>query len=111
MLKTLQTGRMAELKEFDGALKVTIATNQGYKDKDTGDWVDKTEFLTHTTFREGQIDYIKKHAPVGSIVAVESSPYANRFETNDGETVYSTQFRIEQFDVIQKARKNKKEGA
>ena len=49
---------------------MSIATDEGYIDRNSGDRVDKTEWHRCVTFQNGLIDMLEKHAKKGRLVYV-----------------------------------------
>ena len=71
---------------------LSIATDESYIDKQTGNRVDKTEWHRVVTFQDGLIDMFEKHATKGRLVYV-SGKLQTRKWSKDGETSdrYSTE--------------------
>ena len=49
---------------------MSLATDEGYRDKNTGQWVDRAEWHRIVTFQEGLIDVLQKHAVKGRLTSV-----------------------------------------
>ena len=47
-----------------------VATSESWKDRETGEWVERTEWHTVVTFQDGLISILEKHALKGRLVAV-----------------------------------------
>ena len=63
---------------------MSIATDEGYIDRNTGQRVDRTEWHRVVTFQPGLIDMLEKHATVGRLVYV-SGTLQTRSWRKDGE--------------------------
>jgi len=79
---------------------VTIACNDSYKNKDTGETVDKTEFVRTVFFGKlaeiaGQ--YLKK----GSKVYVEGRLQTRKWQGQDGKDRYTTEVVVDQRGTMQ----------
>ena len=58
---------------------LSIATDEGYVDKQSGDRVEKTEWHRVVTFQPGLVDMFEKHAKKGRLVYV-----AGKLQTDAG---------------------------
>ena len=74
---------------------MSIATDEGYLNRDTGERVDKTEWHRVVTFQPGLIDMLEKHATVGRLVYVSGTLQTRRWR-KDGEESdrFSTEIRL-----------------
>ena len=63
---------------------LSIATDESYINKQTGDKVDKTEWHRVVTFQDGLIDMFEKHAMKGRLVYVDGKLQTRRWK-KDGE--------------------------
>ena len=63
---------------------LSIATDESYIDKQTGERVDKTEWHKAVTFQPGLIDMLVKHAKKGRLVYVAGKLQTRRWR-KDGE--------------------------
>lgn len=63
---------------------LSIATDEGYIDRNTGDKVDKTEWHRAVTFQDGLIGMLEKHARKGRLIHVEGKMQTRRWR-KDGE--------------------------
>lgn len=69
---------------------LSIATNEGWKDKNTGDWQEKTEWHRVVFFgRPAEIagEYLRK----GSKAYVEGSLRTRKWQDQDGQNRYTTE--------------------
>ena len=63
---------------------LSIATDESYIDKQTGDRVDRTEWHRVVTFQNGLVDMFEKHAKKGRLVYVAGKLQTRRWK-KDGE--------------------------
>ncbi len=91
-------GRDAETKFTPGGAAVTrfsVATNRRWKDKDSGEWKEETDWSNVVLWRsENLANYLTK----GKQVYVEGRLQTRSYEDKDGKKVYATEVVAE--DVI-----------
>lgn len=78
---------------------VTIACNDSYKDKNTGETVDKTEFVRLVFFsRLGEIvgEYCKK----GSKIYIEGRLQTRKWQDKNGQDRYTTEIVADQMQML-----------
>ena len=63
---------------------LSIATDEGYVDKQSGERVDKTEWHRVVTFQPGLVDMFEKHAKKGRLIYVAGKLQTRRWK-KDGE--------------------------
>ncbi len=84
-------GRDAETKFTPGGAAVTrfsVATNRRWKDKDSGEWKEETDWSNVVLWRsENLANYLTK----GKQVYVEGRLQTRSYEDKDGKKVYSTE--------------------
>lgn len=61
-----------------------LAVDMGYKSKDTGEWVNRTEFFNIRAYA-GTADYLHKHIKKGEKILVTGSLRTEEWETQDGK--------------------------
>ena len=61
-----------------------IATDESYRNRQTGEIVDKTEWHRAVTFQDGLIDMLERHAKKGRLVHLEGKLQTRRWK-KDGE--------------------------
>ena len=74
---------------------MSIATDEGYIDRNTGERVDRTEWHRVVTFQPGLVDMLEKHATKGRLVYVSGVLQTRRWR-KDGEESdrFSTEIRL-----------------
>src|SRR5258708_37686440 len=84
-------GRDAETKFTPGGAAVTrfsVATNRRWKDKDSGEWKDETDWSNVVLWRsENLANYLTK----GKQIYVEGRLQTRSYEDKDGKKVYATE--------------------
>ena len=74
---------------------ISIATDEGYVDKQTGDRVDKTEWHRVVTFQPGLVDMFEKHAKKGRLVYVAGKLQTRRWKKDEEDSDrFSTEILI-----------------
>ena len=74
---------------------LSVATDESFINKQTGEKVDRTEWHRIVTFQEGLIDMLQKHASKGRLVYVDGKLQTRRWK-KDGENSdrYSTEIML-----------------
>ena len=74
---------------------MSVATDEGYLDKNSGERVDRTEWHRVVTFQPGLIDMLERHARKGRLVYVSGTLQTRRWR-KDGEDSdrFSTEIRL-----------------
>ena len=66
--------------------KFSLATDEGYKDRDTGEWVNKVAWHNCITFQKGLVDRcFRKHSDKGRLILVEGELKHDKVEGKDGK--------------------------
>lgn len=90
-------GRDPEVRFTAGGTAVaslTIATDEGYKDKNNGEWVDKVEW--HQCVAWGKLaEYIGDKLPKGRLVSIEGKLQTRKWQDKDGNDRYTTEIVID----------------
>ena len=63
---------------------MSVATDEGYLDRQSGERIDKTEWHRCVTFQDGLIDMLDKHAKKGRLVYVAGKMQTRKWR-KDGE--------------------------
>ena len=93
-------GRDAEIKEFANGGKVanfSVATKESWKDKNTGEWVDKTQW--HNVVAKGSylVGVCERKVKKGSRVWVMGNIETRDYKSQQGDTVYRTEIITKEF--------------
>lgn len=89
----------------DAVTTVSVATNRRWKDKETGEKKDHTEWHRCVAFgkrAETMAEFLRK----GSKVFIEGQLQTRKWDDKDGVTRYSTEIRIDNFEFL-----DRKEGS
>ena len=87
-------GNEPEIRSFQNGSRVanlTIATNESWKDKETGEKKEKTEWHRVVIFNSALVDLSEKYLHKGSKIYVEGKLETRSYETSAGEKRYATE--------------------
>jgi single-strand DNA-binding protein len=90
-------GADPEIKSFDNGGKVAnirIATSESWKDKNTGERKERTEWHQVVINGEGLIGVVERYLKKGSKVYIEGSLRTRKWQDADGNDRYSTEVVI-----------------
>ena len=65
---------------------LSVATDEGYVDKQSGERVEKTEWHRVVTFQPGLVDMFEKHAKKGRLVYVAGKLQTRRWKKDDEDS-------------------------
>ncbi len=95
-------GKDPDIFTFDsGTKKVSfpLATTESYRDKNTNEWVEQTEWHNVAGYR-----YIaEKHFAKGDLVYVEGKIKSRKYQDKDGNDRYYTEIVADKINIIIKA--------
>lgn len=94
-------GRDPEVRSFQSGGKVcnlNIATSESWKDKNTGERREKTEWHSVAIFSEGIIRVAEQYLRKGSTVYVEGQLQTRKWQDQNGADRYSTEIVIQGFN-------------
>ena len=89
-------GRDVEIHDLTNGGKVanlSVATDEGYFSKQSGEWVDRVEWHRVVTFQEGLIERLEQQGTKGRLVLVEGKLQTRRYR-KDGEATDRTSTEI-----------------
>jgi single-strand DNA-binding protein len=90
-----------QLQSGTTVCNISLATDEGYKDKQTGNWVDQTEW--HSLEAWGKTaEYIANNIRKGDLLAVEGSLKTDSWE-HEGKAQYRTKVKVDSVRRIQKS--------
>ena len=102
--KVLLIGRLGndpEIKPMQNGKTVAIlslATSESWKDKNTGEKKEKTEWHRVVIFNEGLVNVVQKYLKKGSQVYVEGQLNTSKYTDNSGQEKFSTQIVIQGYN-------------
>ena len=96
-------GRDPESKSFQNGGKVVelrIATSQTWKDRNSGERKEKTEWHTVKIFNEGLANVAERYLRKGSKVYVEGMLTTRKWQDQQGNDRYSTEVTLQGFNSV-----------
>ena len=94
-----RVGKDPETKELPNGSKVanfSVATSESWKDKQTGEKKEKTEWHRVTVWGDGLVDALGKYLRSGNVVLVEGQIETREYE-KDGSKRYTTEIIVKSF--------------
>jgi len=94
-------GTDPEVRTFQNGGKVcklSIATTETWKDKNTGEQRDKTEWHRVSIFNEGLVRVCEQYLKKGSKVFVEGSLQTSKWQDQSGADRYTTEVILQNFN-------------
>lgn len=76
-----------------------LATNDGYKDRQTGQFVENTEWHRVVVFGK-QADIISQYTQKGSLLYIEGRIRTNKWQDQSGQDRYTTEIVASEFQLI-----------
>jgi single-strand DNA-binding protein len=93
-------GRDPEVRNFQNGGKVCnlrIATSETWKDRNTGERREKTEWHSVAIFQEGLVRIAEQYLRKGSKVYIEGQLQTRKYQAQDGSDRYSTEVVLQGF--------------
>lgn len=94
-------GNDPEIRSLDGGTRLanfSIATSEKWKDKNTGEAKERTEWHRVVCWNEGLVGVIEKYVTKGTKVMVQGQLQTRKWE-KDGQDHYSTEIVLTGFDA------------
>lgn len=95
-------GRDPEVRSFQNGGKVAelrIATSESWKDRNSGERKERTEWHTVKLFAEGLVNVAERHLRKGSKVYIEGSLQTRKWQDQQGQDRYATEIVLQGFDA------------
>ena len=95
-------GRDPEVRTFQNGGKVCnlrIATSETWKDRDTGERKERTEWHSVAVFSEGLVRVCEQYLRKGSKVYIEGKLTTRKWQDQSGQDRYSTEVVLQGFDA------------
>jgi len=95
-------GKDPEVKRTQGGnayCNMSIATSETWRDKNTGERKEKTEWHNVTVWAEGLVKVAEQYLKKGSKVLVEGKMQTRKWQAQDGSDRYSTEVVLQGFDA------------
>ena len=102
--KVLLIGRIGndpEIKKMQNGKSVarlSVATSESWKDKNTGERKEKTEWHRVVIFNEGLVNVVQKYLKKGAQVYIEGQLNTNKYTDSNGQEKYSTQIVLQGYN-------------
>ena len=102
--KVLLIGRLGndpEIKKMQNGKSVarlSVATSESWKDKNTGERKEKTEWHRVVIFNEGLVSVVQKYLKKGAQVYIEGQLNTNKYTDSNGQEKYSTQIVLQGYN-------------
>ncbi len=94
-------GKDPEVRTFNNGGKVcnfSIATSESWKDKQTGERKEKTDWHNVAVFNEGLVGIIERYVKKGSKVYIEGALKTRKWQDRDGNDRYTTEVVLQGFN-------------
>ncbi len=94
-------GADPEIRSFQNGGKVAnlrIATSETWKDRNTGERQEKTEWHTVAIFSEGLVNVVENYLKKGSKVFIEGKLQTRKWQDQSGNDRYSTEVVLRGYD-------------
>ena len=115
--KVMLIGRLGQDPEVrstqDGRSLCTfsLATSENWKDKNSGEKKEKTEWHRVVVFNEGLVNIIQQYVKKGSNVFIEGQLQTRKWEDKDGIEKYTTEVVLQGFNSTFKMLDSKNSGS
>ena len=102
--KVLLIGRLGndpEIKQMSNGKNVarlSVATSETWKDKNSGERKEKTEWHRVVIFNEGLVGVVQQYLKKGSQVYIEGQIQTTKYTDNNGQEKYSTQIILQGYN-------------
>ena len=94
-------GRDPEIRSLNSGKRtatLSVATSESWKDAQSGEWRERTEWHRVVIFNEGLAKVAEKHLEKGMKVRIEGKLRTRKWEDQSGQDRYSTEIHVENFD-------------
>ncbi|SME89241.1 single-stranded DNA-binding protein [Desulfovibrio gilichinskyi] len=107
MNKVIIIGRIGQDPEIkytpsgQAVANFSVATDEGYKDKDSGQKVEKTEWHNVVAWR-GTAEFVSKYLGKGRLVMVEGKLQTEKWQDKNGQDRYTTKIQTSNVQALDK---------
>jgi len=94
-------GNDPEIKQMSNGKNVarlSIATSETWKDKNSGERKEKTEWHRVVIFNEGLVGVVQQYVKKGSQVYIEGQIQTTKYTDNNGQEKFSTQIILQGYN-------------
>ena len=78
--------------------RLSVATSETWKDKNSGERKEKTEWHRVVIFNEGLVNVVQQYLKKGSQVYIEGQIQTTKYTDNNGQEKYSTQIILQGYN-------------
>ncbi|MEK9959168.1 MAG: single-stranded DNA-binding protein, partial [Pelagibacteraceae bacterium] len=102
--KVLLIGRLGndpEIKQMSNGKSVarlSVATSETWKDKNSGERKEKTEWHRVVIFNEGLVNVVQQYLKKGAQIYIEGQIQTTKYTDNNGQEKYSTQVVLQGYN-------------
>jgi single-strand DNA-binding protein len=96
-------GRDPEVRSFQNGGKVAelrLATSESWKDRNSGERKERTEWHTVKIFTEGLVTVAERYLRKGSKIYIEGALQTRKWQAQDGSDRYSTEIVLQGFNAV-----------
>ena len=96
-------GRDPEVRTFNSGGKVCnlrVATSESWKDKQTGERKERSEWHSIAIFQEGLVRIAEQYLRKGSKVYIEGKLQTRKWQDQSGQDKYSTEVVLQGYDGV-----------
>lgn len=93
-------GRDPEIRSTQDGLRIanlSVATSESWRDKNSGERKEKTEWHRVAIFNERLVDIVEKYLKKGSKVYIEGALQTRKWTDNAGQERYTTEVVLQRF--------------
>ncbi len=90
-------GADPEFRSLPGGGEVanfSVATNEVYKDRQNGEYVQQTEWHRVTVFQDGLVKMLRKHASKGRLAHITGKLRTRKWKDRDGNDRFTTEIVV-----------------
>lgn len=98
------------LNSGDKVANLRIATSESWKDKNTGERKEKTEWHTVSAFNNSLVNVIEQYLKKGSKVYIEGALQTRKWHDQSGADRYSTEIVLQGFNGVLKMLDSRQSG-
>ncbi len=94
-------GNDPEVRSFNNGGKVcnfSLATSESWKDKQSGEKREKTEWHRVSIFNEGLVGIVERYVKKGSKLYIEGKLQTRKWQNRDGNDQYTTEVVLQGYD-------------
>jgi single-strand DNA-binding protein len=100
-------GQDPEVRSTASGSKVanlSIATSEKWKDKESGEWKEKTEWHRVIVWGDGMVKFIEEKFAKGDLIRITGKLQTRKWQDQDGKDRYSTEIVADRFNGVEPLR-------